>query len=271
MRGQPDEIDRTDGSVADRSTPMIVLTDGASASATEIVAGALQDHDRALVVGTRTFGKGVVQQVFRLDGEWAFKLTTGKWYTPSGRSIHRARVIGADGRLTEVADTLAGEAAAYRSQSGRALRGGGGIFPDIIVEADTVPTGERDFLRAVAPEGGAVVSVLNEEAVRLRADVRPDFVVSPEWVSATLAKLSAAGVRYDPALNDAARTVIRRELDERVARLAFGDSGVARRTMHNDRQLTHAMALLRGKTTQEAVFAGATAISRGAGSGARPR
>ncbi|HEU0055208.1 MAG TPA: S41 family peptidase, partial [Longimicrobium sp.] len=80
------------------SLPLIVLVDSTSASATEIVTGALQDHDRALVVGTRTFGKGLVQSVFDLDDGYALKLTTGKWYTPSGRTIHRDRVM-MDGRL----------------------------------------------------------------------------------------------------------------------------------------------------------------------------
>jgi carboxyl-terminal processing protease len=78
--------------------PLVVLTDGYSASASEIVAGALQDHDRALVLGTGSFGKGLVQQIYSLDGGWAMKLTTGKWYTPSGRSIQRERGDDGDAR-----------------------------------------------------------------------------------------------------------------------------------------------------------------------------
>ena len=70
---------------------MVILTDERSASASEIVAGALQDHDRALVVGQTSFGKGLVQGVYNLDGGYALKLTTGKWFTPSGRTIQRPR------------------------------------------------------------------------------------------------------------------------------------------------------------------------------------
>src|SRR5262249_50932833 len=86
-RNTPDEVARASNDRWGVRPPMVVLTDGNTASASEIVAGALQDHDRALVVGTTSFGKGLVQSVFPLDGGYALKITTGKWYTPSGRSI----------------------------------------------------------------------------------------------------------------------------------------------------------------------------------------
>ena len=82
--------------------PLIVLTDGRTASASEIVAGALQDHDRALIVGTTSFGKGLVQTVYPLDGGYALKMTTAKWYTPSGRSIQKERKLLPDGSFVEV-------------------------------------------------------------------------------------------------------------------------------------------------------------------------
>ena len=86
-RGKTPEIASASRNSIIDSMPIVVMVDGGSASASEIVAGALQDHDRGLVVGTTSFGKGLVQTLFPMERGWYIKLTTGKWYTPSGRSI----------------------------------------------------------------------------------------------------------------------------------------------------------------------------------------
>ena len=117
--------------------PFIILVDEFSASAAEIIAGALQDYDRAVVVGQRTFGKGVVQTVYPLPAGRQIRITTGSWFTPLGRSLHRAR--HRDG--TPVAETGA-EAERVATASGRQLRTGGGIFPDLEVTVD-VPKEEE--------------------------------------------------------------------------------------------------------------------------------
>lgn len=111
--------------------PFIVLVDEYSASASEIIAGALQDYDRAVVVGQRTFGKGVVQTVYPLPAGRQIRITTGSWYTPLGRSLHRAR--HRDG--TPVAEDDAGSEP-VATASGRMLRTGGGVFPDLEVPVD---------------------------------------------------------------------------------------------------------------------------------------
>ncbi len=111
--------------------PLIVLVDEFSASAAEIIAGALQDHDRAVVVGQRTFGKGVVQTVYPLPAGRRIRITTGSWFTPLGRSLQRARHH--DGTLVAEDETNIEQVA---TASGRLLRTGGGVFPDLEVPVD---------------------------------------------------------------------------------------------------------------------------------------
>src|SRR5712675_2345407 len=183
--------------------PLVLLTDGRSASASEIVAGALQDHDRALIVGTTSFGKGLVQSVFPLEGGYALKITTGKWYTPSGRSIHRERTLLADGRFVETRpDSLETEAEkkarpTYSSDAGRTVYGGGGITPDVIVPDDTLSSAEQEFLRSLAPKAQSFVTVLNQYAMELKQTARRDFTVTPEWRGELRRRLGAVGLTID--------------------------------------------------------------------------
>ena len=148
-----------------RKVPMIVMVNGSSASASEIVAAALQDHDAALVVGKTSFGKGSVQTVFRLNEEEALKLTTARYYTPAGRSIHKDREdeghhLNADNpEDMEQAGPLQPEPGdletprfrkeQYRTDSGRLVYGGGGVTPDIEVDQTYL----TDFEMAVERDG----------------------------------------------------------------------------------------------------------------------
>ena len=117
----------------DTELPLIVLVDSSSASASEIVAGALQDLDRAIIMGTRTFGKGLVQSIRPLPYGGQLKVTTAKYYTPSGRCVqaidysHR----NDDGSVGHIPDSLTHE---FKTALGRTVRDGGGITPDIEVK-----------------------------------------------------------------------------------------------------------------------------------------
>jgi len=117
----------------DRDVPVVVLVDRGSASASEIVTGAMQELDRGVIIGQRTFGKGLVQQTYNLSYNTLLKVTIAKYYTPSGRCIQALDYThrNADGSVARVADSLISE---YKTRNGRQVYDGSGIFPDIYHE-----------------------------------------------------------------------------------------------------------------------------------------
>jgi carboxyl-terminal processing protease len=128
---------------------VVIIVDEGSASASEVVAGALQDWDRATIVGRRTFGKGLVQEQYELSNGAALRLTVARYYTPAGRSIQKSYVKGRDAYREEVLerfesgemihpDTLKiARGEAFKTTGGRTVYGGGGITPDVFVPFDT--------------------------------------------------------------------------------------------------------------------------------------
>ena len=128
-----EQVYKTTTDPVDTEIPIVVLVDNASASASEIVSGALQDYDRATIAGTRTYGKGLVQSIRPLPYDGQLKLTTAKYYTPSGRCVqaidysHRNE----DGSVGHIPDSLTH---AFTTAHGRTVRDGGGITPDFIVK-----------------------------------------------------------------------------------------------------------------------------------------
>ncbi|MDE5799816.1 MAG: S41 family peptidase, partial [Paramuribaculum sp.] len=159
MKGRIPQINQqavATGSGSYRNEPLVILIDEFSASASEILAGAIQDNDRGLVIGRRSFGKGLVQDVVNLPDGSALKLTVARYYTPSGRCIQKTYTMGnKDAYDSDLIDRFnRGEALnadsihldrsmVYTTAGGREVYGGGGIMPDIFVANDT--TGISDY------------------------------------------------------------------------------------------------------------------------------
>lgn len=261
-----DDVARAGGTHLAAGVPLVVLTNGGTASAAEIVAGALQDHDRALVLGNTTFGKGLVQSLYSLDGGYSLKITTGKWFTPSGRSINRERRVTDDGTVLEgrlldgrivegSEDSVETEATRakrprFRTTGGRVVYGGGGIVPDLLVHEDTLSTIESDFLRSVAPKGQQIQVVLQQYSLELRGRVQPGFTLAPEWKAELRRRLAAAGVSIEAKHDSVGHALLADELDRRVARRAFGDAEAKKRALADDRALVRAIALLQRSRSQ---------------------
>jgi carboxyl-terminal processing protease len=241
--------------------PIITLVSGGTASAAEIIAGALQDHDRALVVGTPTFGKGLVQSLYQLSPETALKLTTARWYTPSGRTIQRVSKseedqIAAVQAAEEGKDTAALDSAPiFHTDAGRVVRGGGGIRPDIFSPPDTFTTAERTFMRALGNKISVFRDALTEYALELKSQhtlATPDFRVTPAMVNVALSRMRAQGVATPDSVLAGARHLIGDQLGYEAARYVFGRAAEVRRRMHDDQQVQQALALgARARTPQD--------------------
>jgi carboxyl-terminal processing protease len=250
-RGRPDDVyDDQRPAIMDRH-PVVVLVDQYSASASEIVAGALQDHDRAVVLGTATFGKGLVQEIYRLDEGWAMKLTVGKWYTPSGRTIQRDR----DAQGVEKDTLPLAQRPKFQSDDGRTVYGGGGITPDLHVLADTVSTEEFQLLRTLGARTTQLYMAVFDHAREVRPEVRPGFEVPQAWRDVVYQKLNSDSTPVPRAEFDAARPLVDRLLRQRVTALAFGDSAAYRTMIQYDAPVRQALALLKGAPTQKQLFA----------------
>ena len=194
--------------------PVAVLINGKSASSSEIVSGALQDHDRAAIVGEPSYGKGLVESVFPLSQSTGLALTTALYYTPSGRSIQRP-LKGAEFALSATASNP-NKQAEFRTDSGRVVKGGGGIQPDYEVHPEA-PT----RLRAVL-DASASFTTFAIDYVKAHPDIPKDFEVSAALLGEFQLFLSERDIQ--PGVSDLSREreFIQNRLKAEIFNQAFG-------------------------------------------------
>jgi carboxyl-terminal processing protease len=213
--------------------PVAILVNGKSASASEIVTGALQDHDRGVVLGEPTYGKGLVQQVYPLSSGTGTALTTAFYYTPSGRNIQHP-LHG--GQLDSTTASLQG---VFHTDSGRTVRGGGGIQPDEIV----LPA-ETTRLQLVLDASGSLTAFAGEY---LRThNVKEDFQVTPELLDQF--KLFLADRQIQPSPRDflSHRGWIESRLKQELLTLTFGVARGDEMEMRRDPVVERALKKLSG-------------------------
>jgi carboxyl-terminal processing protease len=213
--------------------PLVVLIDASTASASEVVTGALQDHDRALVIGEPSFGKGIVQTVIELNYDTGLTLTTAKYVTPTGRSIQRdySKISSYEYyyRRNNSGDDAV-ESEAVLTDSGRQVYGGGGITPDIRVAA---PTNQRlrvhvvdavfEFTRRVIAGQVASLREYRLDAVDYRHVLRGDeYRVTDRMLAAFREFVSQGDYQLTTAQIDANIDYVRNRLREELVTAAYG-------------------------------------------------
>ena len=253
LRGRVPEANRDYTDSTDQKwprLPLTVLVDEKSASAAEIVAGALQDHDRAVIVGESTYGKGSAQSVVPLGEIGGLKITTAKWYTPSGRSISKRLDRGEE--APEPPSTQK-----YRTSSGRIVYDGGGITPDVLASDSAFTHDVRDFQTILGRRVSQFRDAMTDYARSLkgaRTVPSAQFEVTPAMRDEVWQRMVARGVVMDRSIYDEYAPVVTQLLTYDIARYVFGPEAEFKRRVTHDRAIKTALDLATGAATQQVLL-----------------
>jgi carboxyl-terminal processing protease len=228
--------------------PLITLVDGGSASASEIVAGALQDWDRSLIMGTTTFGKGSVQKIFPLEDGGALKLTTDRWYTPSGRSIDKsAELLETEGD-EDTSEVVEKREFITLGPLKRTVYGEGGITPDVVVEPPTMTKLETDVI---------VKGYNFDYAVKYTAthkEIDKNFTVDDKILKDFAVYLLEKGLEFTEAQFDSTKVSFKKRLQLNIVTNLWGLKEGYQVRVENDPLIAQAIELLKEVNTTQDLF-----------------
>ncbi|MCB5246613.1 MAG: S41 family peptidase [Candidatus Cloacimonetes bacterium] len=242
-----------------RDYPIIVLVNEASASASEIFAGSLQDWDKALVMGKTTFGKGSVQQLIPLINGNGVKITTAYYYIKSGRCIHKKSndkiLLGKEITQSDIsAEEELNLKQIFYTVNNREVYGGGGITPDIEVEGVPLTNLAMELRRQNIFFNFAVDYMVEQDH-----SISKDVVVGDQLLNRFLGYASAHDISYTQADLDSTDTYLRTMIKSELLRTVYGDLEAYKTTIQLDNQFQEAVALISRFRTLDDLFAHASA------------
>ena len=253
---------RSNGKGSCQDAPMVVLIDELSGSASEIFSGAIQDNDRGLIIGRRSYGKGLVQTKFDLSDRSELLLTIARYYTPSGRCIQKDYELGKSdeysmdlyyrmmhGEFYSADSIKMNDTLAFKTVGGRTVFGGGGIMPDIFIPRDT--SGYTSYLNQLYNTGVLYQFALdysdkNQDKLNSFSNFNAlyDYLKQQPLISELADYAESKGIRKRPTLMEVSKNLIETQLYSYIVRNFFGNEGFYPVFYKNDASLNKAIEVI---------------------------